>query len=118
MGVQVLSYDLVKNLSSDEKIKKILAIVKKGTIVMLEGKLKSEEEVSLISSALKGISGKFSGIEIAYLDSQNSQSGIEKIKEKLIKFLANERIGITVIGPSKKIKDIKMNPNKLEIQLK
>ncbi len=118
MGVQILSHELIGNLSSSKKIRKILEIVKKGDVVLIEGRLKSEEELSLTSQALENVSGKFTGIEIAFLDSVKSKSPIDTIKQGIIKILAKERLGITVIGPSKIIKEIKMNPNKLEILFK
>lgn len=115
VNVQVLSYDLMKNLTSLAKVKKILEIVKKGDVVMLEGRLMPEEETALISSALESVSGKFSGIEIAYLDSKKPSSFLDRFRDRIIKLLAKDRIGITVVGPSKIVKDIKMNPDKLEI---
>lgn len=117
-GVQILSYELMKNLDSAKRISKILEIVKTGSVVVLEGRLASEEETNLISNALSSISGRFSGIEIAYLDTTKPSSFIEKIKDRFVKLLAKERIGITVIGPSKIIKEIKMDPNKLEVLFK
>ena len=118
MGVQVLSYELLRTLSSKDRIAKILEIVKKKDIVMLEGRLPPEEEAELITAALENIGGKFSGIEVAFLDSKKSDSLLEGIKEILLKLIARNRIGITVIGPSKIIKEIKMDPNKLEILFK
>ena len=118
MGLQVLSHDLLKNISFTERINKILSVVKEGDVVMLEGKLSSDEELTLISRALANVSGKFPGIEIAHLSSKSSLSGLEKLKHSLINVLAKERMGITVIGPSKLIKEIKMDPNKLEILFK
>lgn len=117
-GVQVLSYELIKNLDSDKKVKRILDIAKKGDVVMLEGKLTSDEELTLTSRALRNVSGKFTGIEIAYLSSTSSNSILEKAKDLIIKAIASHRVGITVIGPSKIIKEIKMDPNKLEILFK
>ncbi len=117
-GVQVLSYELLKGLDSDSKLKKIMEVVKKGDVVLLEGRITADEETTLISQALKNVSGKFSGIEIAFLDSTDSKSVFEKIKGHLLRFLAGNRIGLTVVGPSKIIKEIKMNPDKLEILFK
>ncbi|MCA9459394.1 MAG: DUF2073 domain-containing protein [Nanoarchaeota archaeon] len=116
--MQVLSYELMKGVGPHLRIKKIMEIVKKGDIVMLEGRLSPDEETILISSALENVSGKFSGIEIAFLDSMKSKSTFEKLRDSLIKVLAKDRFGITVIGPSKIIKEIKMNPDKLEILFK
>jgi hypothetical protein len=118
MGVQILSYDLIGKLSSSEKLKKILEIVKSGDIVMLEGKLSPEEESELITKALENVSGKFTGIEVANLSSLSSDSFIDKLKNSLLKLIAKNRFGITVIGPSKIIKEIKMDPKKIEIYLK
>ncbi len=118
MGVQVLSYDLMKSLGSKNRITKILEIVRKGDIVMIEGKITPEEEAMLITNALSNVKGKFTGIEIAYLDSRTEDSLIEKFKGHLLKVLANDRLGITVIGPSKLIKEVKMDPQKLEILFK
>ena len=115
MGVQVLSYDLVKGLHFEQKISKVLEIVKKGDVVLLEGRLSPDEELTLTSKALESVSGKFSGIEIAYLKSSNSKTFFGSFKETLIKLLAKDRFGITVIGPSKIIKEIKMDPQRLEI---
>ncbi len=116
--MQVLSYELIKRLDSSKRIRRILEIVKKGDIVMIEGKLSPEEETKLITSALANVSGNFSGIEVAYLDSFKAENIFEKIKDKLLKAIARDRFGITVVGPSKVIKEIKMDPNKLEILFK
>ena len=88
MAMQVLSYELIKRLDSNHRIKKILEIVKKGDIVMIEGKLTSEEETQLISNALANVSGKFSGIEVAYLDSFKAETVFDMVKDKLLKAIA------------------------------
>jgi hypothetical protein len=118
MGVQVLSYELFKDLRSSEKIGRILEVVKGGDIVMLEGRLDSEIEADLIAQAMANISGKFTGVEVAYLGSVKARSFAQKIKEQIVKILVRDRMGITVIGPSKVIKEIKMDPDKLEVLFK
>ena len=95
MGVQVLSYELFKDLRSSEKIAKILEVVKGGDIVMLEGKLDSEIEADLIASAMASISGRFTGVEVAYLGSIRAKSFTQKIKEQLVKILVKDRIELT-----------------------
>ncbi len=117
-GVQVLSFDLIKNLTSTEKIEKILNIVKLGDLVMIEGRLSSEIESELITKALESVSGKFTGVEVAFLNSRTEDNLIEKLKSSVIKLIAKDRIGISVIGPSKIVKEIKMDPQKLEILFK
>lgn len=117
-GVQILSHTLLNELDQGKKLEKIFSFVKNGEIVMLEGRLTADEETTLISKALKNVSGKFSGIEIAFLEGQIEKSFLQKIKAGILKVLAGNRLGLTVIGPSKIIKEIKMNPEKLEILLK
>ena len=120
MGIQVLSNQVLRGLDSEKRIQKILEIVRKGDVVMFEGKLDSDEELALTSKALGNVSGKFSGIEIAYLDdaSESQQRMIDRVRNQLLKWIARDRLGVTVVGPSKIIKEIKMDPNKLEILYK
>lgn len=118
MGVQVLSYDFLSRLNSEDKLNRILEIVRKGEIVLIEGRLSSEEETILVSKALGNLSGKFTGVEIAFLDSNKSKSFLDKFKDSIIKIIAGNRMGVTVVGPSKLVKEIKMDPNKLEILFK
>lgn len=117
-SVEIISYELIKNLKSEDKLNKILNIVKLGKIVLLEGRLTVKEETDLISFSLEQVDSKFSGIEIAHLNSQKNKTIIDKMKNSIIEVLAKNRIGITVIGPAKIVKEIKMNPNKLEILYK
>lgn len=118
MGVQVLSYDSMNGLNSASKIKRILDVVKKGDIVMIEGQLDPQITTDLFEQALRDVSGKFTGIEPAYITSKRAGGIWGRIKESIITTIAKDRMGITVIGPSKVIKEIKMNPDKLEILFK
>jgi hypothetical protein len=118
MEVKIFSNLALSSISSDEKVNNILTLVKKGNLVVLEGRLNSEEELAITTKALESVSGKFTGIEIAFLGDLNSKSTLDKIKHHLVKLLSGRSLGITVIGPSKVIKEIKMDPNKLDILLR
>ena len=118
MGLQVLSFTLMQDLTKRQKINKILKIVKSGDIVMVEGRFSPEFETELTTSALQSVSGRFSGIEVAFLEPHKSKNLKEILIHSILKLLAKNRIGITVIGPSKVIKEIKMNPQRLEILFK
>ncbi|NCC71686.1 DUF2073 domain-containing protein, partial [bacterium] len=83
MGVQVISYNMLRNLDSKKKIEKILDVVLKGDIAVVEGRLSPDEELSLTAKAMQNVSGKFPGIEIAFLDSDGAKSFIEKLKYNL-----------------------------------
>jgi hypothetical protein len=118
VGVQVLSYNMVKDFDVDKKVAKILEIVKKGDVVLIEGRLSADEETVLMSKALRSVSGKFSGVEIAFLENNETKTLVDKLKNKVLKLIAGDRFGLSAIGPSKIIKEIKMNPDKLEILFK
>ena len=117
MDVKILSFNSLMELTPRQRSEKILSLVKKGDLVVFEGRLESEEELNLTTKALESVSGKFTGIEIAYLGAQN-KSLIEKVKHSLVRVLSGKSPGLTVVGPSKTIKEIKMDPNNLEIMLK
>ncbi len=118
--VKIISYESMKVMTSEEKISQIFNYVKNGEIIVLEGRLSAEESLKLTNKALRNISAKFTGIEIAHLQKEIKleENLFEFVKEKIIYFLAKNRLGITVIGPSKKIKEIKMDPSKLDVLFK
>ena len=67
-----LTYSEIAKLGSTERIKKIMDIVLKNQIVILQGKLRPEEETSLIAStmALIGRIKNFRGVEIATISGE------------------------------------------------
>ncbi len=118
MKFQILSYEIMKGLSSKEKIDKILDFSKKGDIILLEGRLSVKEETELYARTMEIVDKNFKGIDVAYLDSFKDKNLFDKLKNSIVKFLLKDRLGITVIGPSKVVKDIKMDPKKIEILVK
>ena len=117
MEVKIVSNAMIGELDSSKKVDKIYKMVKDGNLVVLEGRLTNSEELMLTSKSLKHISDKFSGIDIAFLNVRRNANMFEKIRFKLATFLLKYEIGITVIGPSKRVKDLKMNPDQIDILL-
>jgi hypothetical protein len=107
-------------MNKKKRIDYLFSLVKTGNVVVINGKLNPEDEFELTKKALEKTDKNFSGIEIASLENgkKEEESIIEKIKSKIIDFLVKEKSGITIIGPSKKIKEIKQDPSKLELNLK
>jgi hypothetical protein len=108
---QFVPYGEIQSLDSDQRIRKLLRMVKSSNIIILEGKLKSKEEAELIRRTMESIDKDFKGIEIGSVTPKR----INKIKQSLMKFLFNEESGFTVIGPATVIKEIKQNPGKLQL---
>jgi hypothetical protein len=119
-SIQFLPYSEIRHLSSDERIKKILSIVLGNNILILQGKLKSDEETRLIGDtmAMIGHVPNFRGIELAVITGNGNESFFGKFKHNLVNALSGGEIGaITIIGPATIVKEIKRNPKKIELML-
>ena len=115
--IQFLPYTEIENLNSGERIKKILNIVLKNVIVILQGKLESEEEARLIEDtmAMVGHVKNFKGIELAVLNPNSNNLGfMGKIKHGLARALGAQE-AMTIIGPASIVREMKRNPRKIEI---
>ena len=64
---QFVPYQDLENLTSAKRINKLLNIVKDDKIVIMEGRLKKEEEVDLIEITMEEISPNFKGIELSVI---------------------------------------------------
>lgn len=114
MGIelQFISADVLKDKTPPQKIQYILEEIKKSKdrILVIEGSLSNVEERELITKTMALVSKKFPGIEIASLGEQSAD-----FKTQIIKLLGGKPAGLTVVGPSTLVKQIKRDPNKLSL---
>ena len=116
LTVQIVPYSDIENLSSLGRIRKLLNLAKEDKLVLLQGKLKKEEEAELIKATMEEINREFKGIELAVMDSSTGNStGFNKLKNDLLNAVLGNRQGLTVIGPANIVKKIKQNPNNLQV---
>ena len=115
--LQFVPYTEVEGMSSLGRIRKLLNIAKANKIVLLQGRLKKEEEAELIKVTMEEINKEFKGIELAVVESSPKEvdSGFKKFKNSMVSFLLGSRDGLTIIGPSSIVKKIKKDPNKIEL---
>ncbi|MDP7140898.1 MAG: DUF2073 domain-containing protein [Candidatus Woesearchaeota archaeon] len=114
-----MAYSEIEHLNSDDRIKRILEVVKENKIVLLEGRLSREEEANLIQATMQQISNKFKGIELGVFENEKGDDVfINKLKKNFVKMLLGNRNGMTIIGPASIVKEIKKNPNKIELLTK
>lgn len=117
LTLQFIPYEEISDLESEKKIQKLLRIVKQEKIVLMEGRLKTEEETQLIESTMNLISKKFKGIEVSTIDPRDKNSKNNdlqnKLKRSLFNLLLGRRRGLTIIGPANIIKEIKKDPNRI-----
>ncbi|MEN7982242.1 MAG: DUF2073 domain-containing protein [Nanoarchaeota archaeon] len=119
-SIQFLPYSEIRSLNSDERIRKILGIIFGNNILILQGKLKSEEETRLIGDtmAMIGHVKNFRGIELAVISGNGDGNLFMRLKKNLANVLTGADLGaITIIGPATVVKDIKRNPKKIELLL-
>ena len=116
LTLHFIPYNDIENISSAKRIQKILNIVKDDKIALLEGRLKKEEEKDLIEITMEEIDDKFKGVELAVIYPNKDYKHIgEKLKEGFVSMLLGDRQGLTVVGPASIIKEIKKDPNKIEL---
>jgi len=119
-SIQFLPYSEIRDLDSHQRIKKVLDIVLGNNILILQGKLRPDEETRLIGDtmAMIGHVKNFSGIELAVVSSSSELGFFSRIKVGLANALAGGDMGaVTIIGPASIVKEIKRNPKKIELLL-
>lgn len=116
LTLRFIPYHEIENLNSGQRIDKLMDIVKQESIILMQGRLLPAEEAALIQETMSQISNKFRGVEICTIfpESKNLQL-FKKLKQDMINFLLGHREGITIIGPASIIKDIKRDPNKIQL---
>ena len=120
LSIQFIPYSDIKNLDSNDRIKKILGFVLGNNIVVLQGRLKPDEEARLIGDTMAMIDylKGFKGIELAVIDGHDKNTPItEKMKRGFVNALIGDLSSITIIGPATIVKEIKRNPKKIELLL-
>ena len=114
LTLQFVPYSDIVYLSSEERINKLLDIVKKDNIVLMQGRLKPVEETKLIQHTMEIIDKDFKGIEICTIyPEEKSMKIFRKLTTSVIKGLLGHRDGITIVGPASVVKEIKRDPNKI-----
>ena len=120
-SIQFLHYSEIKDLDSDQRIRKILSIVLGNNILIIQGKLKTDEEARLIGDtmAMIGHVANFKGIELAVISGNGEgESILDKMKLGMANFLTGGNVNaVTIIGPATIVKEMKRNPKKIELLL-
>jgi len=120
-SIQFMPFSEIRDLSSTERIRKILGIVLGNNILILQGRLHPDEETRLIGDtiAMVGHIKEFKGIELAVISGNGRDDGFfRKMKYGSANVLSGGDIGaVTIIGPATIVKEIKRNPKKIELML-
>lgn len=120
LTIQFLPYAEIEGLDSTSRIKKLLEIILKNKVIILQGRLRAEEETRLIEDTmiLVGKIKEFKGIELAVISPNTEERKLmDKFKHGIANLLVGQTDAMTIIGPASIIKEMKKDPKKLEVMM-
>ena len=114
-----IPYAEIARLDTLERIKKLLRIILDNKVVILQGRLKAEEESRLIEDTMIMIGNikGFKGVELAVISQDENKTELDKFRFGIAKALIGQQDCLTVIGPASIVKEMKKDPKKLEVML-
>lgn len=117
LTLQFMAYGEIENLDSTSRVAKLIDLVKQQKIILLEGRLSKEEEIELIKMTMEQIDESFKGVEIGTIEpsTKKSDAFFAHLKSNFIDMLLGDRRGITIIGPASVVKEIKQDPEKIQL---
>ena len=118
--LQFIPYSEISSLSTVERIKKLLKIILDNKVIVLQGRLKPDEESRLIEDTMIMIGNikGFKGVELAVVEDNQEKSIFQKMRFGLAKVIAGQQNAITIIGPASIVKEMKRDPKKLEVMMR
>jgi len=121
LTIQFMPYAEISGLDTVERIKKLLKIILDNKVIILQGRLESDEETRLIENTMIMIGNikGFKGVELAVIaPNEDERSFFQKMRFGLAKALVGQQDALTIIGPATVVKEIKKDPKKLEIMMR
>ena len=121
LTLQFMPYTEIAKIDSTERIKKLLRIILDNKVIILQGRLKPEEETRLIEDTMIMIGNikGFKGVELAVIAQDEENINLfQKFKFGLAKVLVGQQDAITIIGPASIVKEMRKDPKKLEIMMR
>jgi hypothetical protein len=120
LTLHFMPYSEISELDSVGRIKKLLKIILSNKVVVLQGRLTSEEETRLIEDTMimvGNIKG-FKGVELAVIEQGENLTSMQKIRFGIAKAITGQQNALTIIGPATIVKEMKKNPQKLEVMMR
>lgn len=116
LTLQFIPFEELSGLQSEEKIERLLKIVKQNKVVLMQGRLKPMEETRLIQKTMENIHKGFRGVELCTIFPETKDKQFfDSLRKNIVNLLIGYAQGLTIIGPATVIKEIKRNPDKIEL---
>ncbi len=112
LKIDFISTNMLSGLTMNEKIASIIKKVRDNHIVVLDESLDFVEEAKLVTTTMEAIDTEFKGIEFCTLP--RKANPFMEYATKAIETLTGKpvsRPGLTLVGPSTIIREIKRDPN-------
>jgi len=125
LKMDFISSGKLNGKAGNKRVDYILGKVKDGSILVMDGVMKPEEEMNLIKETMRRVDDGFPGIEVCSL--KKELKGLKLVfdrlsdgKERFWNWITRKeqselKTGITLIGPAKLIKKIKKNPDSFSV---
>jgi len=120
VSLHIIPFSEIRDLSITERIKKILNLVLGNKVLLIQGRLRPEEEIRLIEDTMAMVDHikSFKGIELAVIEpDMGNESFFMKLRKGIAKTLVGHHNALTIIGPASIVKEIRKDPKKLEVLL-
>lgn len=119
LSIHIMPYSEIRELTITERVKKILNLILGNRVVILQGRLRPEEEIRLIEDTMAMVDHikSFKGIELAVVDANKDEGFFLRMRRGIARGLTGESSSLTVIGPANVVKEIKKDPSKIEVFL-
>ena len=120
LTLHFMPYSEIAVLDTVDRLKKLLKIILDNKVVILQGKLRPEEETRLIEDTMIMIGNikGFKGVELAVITNNQEMSMMQKMRFGLAKVLSGQENALTIIGPATIVKEMKKDPKKLEVMMR
>ena len=118
LSLHIMPYSEIRELTITERVKKLLNLVLGNKVVILQGRLRPEEEIRLIEDTMAMVDHlkTFKGIELAVVEPDGDDTGfLLRMRRGIARGLTGETNSLTVIGPASVVKEIKKDPSKIEV---
>lgn len=119
-SIHIMPFSEIRELTITERVRKLLQLVLGNKVVILQGRLRPEEEIRLIEDTMAMVDHlkTFKGIELAVVEPDGNDAGFFlKMRRGIARGLTGESNSLTVIGPASVVKEIKKDPSKIEVFL-
>jgi hypothetical protein len=110
LTIHYLPYHTIMLMKSSDRIELILSLLRTDRIIIIDGRLNSKDEATLIRETMSRITEEFHGIELGVLHDNARRSIIYRAKQGIVKMLTGTSSGLTIIGPASVISEMRQYP--------